>query len=69
MNVRFNEEIRIHLLVKWSYAYRAARRGDWQKYASDRERFKFKINNYYAPIITPVLEYKIKYMQCNRSIE
>lgn len=60
MNVHFNEAVQIHVLVKWKFAYQAARRGHWEQHARDRERFRFKIKNYYSIIINPVLENMIK---------
>ncbi|XP_066144258.1 uncharacterized protein [Euwallacea fornicatus] len=30
----------IHPMIKWSYAYQAARKGPWEMYARDRDRFK-----------------------------
>lgn len=34
----------IHIMVKWDYAYRAARKGPWEEMARDRERFRGRIN-------------------------
>lgn len=41
--VRFASEhslCQVHPMVKWSYAYQAARKGPWEMYARDRCRFK-----------------------------
>ncbi|KAK9874266.1 hypothetical protein WA026_002619 [Henosepilachna vigintioctopunctata] len=34
----------IHPMIKWSFAYQAARKGPWEMYARDRERFKNRIS-------------------------
>lgn len=47
LQVRFaNEEIlcKAHPIIKWAYVYRAARKGPWEQYARDRERFRVKID-------------------------
>lgn len=41
--IKFSATPTIHVLYKWSYAYRAARTSDWETYARDRERFNFRI--------------------------
>ncbi|KAL3270936.1 hypothetical protein HHI36_021441 [Cryptolaemus montrouzieri] len=44
--VRFADEkelCEIHPMVQWSFAYQAARKGPWEMYARDRERFKNRI--------------------------
>lgn len=33
----------IHPMIKWSFAYKAARKGPWEMYAWDRARFKDRI--------------------------
>uniref|UniRef100_A0AAR5Q549 Protein DP71L n=2 Tax=Dendroctonus ponderosae TaxID=77166 RepID=A0AAR5Q549_DENPD len=33
----------VHRMIKWSYAYEAARKGHWETYARDRCRFKDRI--------------------------
>ncbi|KAJ3652141.1 hypothetical protein Zmor_018132 [Zophobas morio] len=35
----------IHPMVVWSYAYQAARKGPWEEYARDRDRFKNRVRN------------------------
>ncbi|KAK4878228.1 hypothetical protein RN001_010734 [Aquatica leii] len=35
----------IHPMIKWSYAYRKARKGPWEQHALDRMRFQNRINN------------------------
>lgn len=47
MPVQFNEERNTILQMRtWSFAYRDARRGPWQMFARDRERFCRKIYRY-----------------------
>lgn len=41
--VRFNEHIKVHQLVVWSYAYRFSRKMYWEFYAADRHRFQRRI--------------------------
>lgn len=41
--IRFNLQPKIHTMIKWDYAYRAARRGPWEEMARDRERFRGRI--------------------------
>uniref|UniRef100_A0A1I8NP93 Uncharacterized protein n=1 Tax=Stomoxys calcitrans TaxID=35570 RepID=A0A1I8NP93_STOCA len=53
--VRFNTKPEVHVMHAWNYAYRAARKGHWEMYARDRERFKMRINRV-ANILNPILE-------------
>lgn len=39
----------------WNYAYRAARKGNWEMYARDRERFKMRIDRT-AHVLNRILE-------------
>lgn len=39
----------------WNYAYRAARKGEWEMYARDRERFKLRIQRV-ALTLNPILD-------------
>lgn len=41
--VRFNTKPLIHIMYTWNYAYREARKGDWETYARDRQRFLVRI--------------------------
>lgn len=58
MPVHFNEERNTILcMVTYSFAYRAARRGPWEMYARDRERFHRKIKQY-AIVLDKILDPK-----------
>jgi hypothetical protein len=42
--VKFDLNIKIHVLRVWNFAYSESRKGDtWQQFARDRERFKMRI--------------------------
>lgn len=41
--VRFNPKPEVHVMRMWDFAYRQARKGDWEMAARDRERFKKRI--------------------------
>ncbi|XP_043915625.1 uncharacterized protein LOC122791766 [Protopterus annectens] len=41
--VRFSDEVKVHHMIAWDYAYRAARKGPWEQYARDRCRFQRRI--------------------------
>lgn len=44
--VRFDDSRnKIHTLRTWSYAYRQARKGLWEREAIDRIRFQHRIDN------------------------
>lgn len=68
MLVRFEENVQVRHLFVWRYAHRAARRGNWEQCARDRERFKLKIKYFYEDIINPVLESKIKQITSNNIV-
>lgn len=53
--VRFNTKPTVHVMHTWSYAYRAARKGEWEMYARDRERFKLRIQRA-ALTLNPILD-------------
>lgn len=36
--------VQIKYMVVWSFAYHSSRRGNWEEYARDRERFKRRIH-------------------------
>ncbi|KAL5006679.1 hypothetical protein ScPMuIL_015485 [Solemya velum] len=46
---------KIQPMIVWGYAYRAARKGPWEQFARDRERFSRKITDI-QDVILPVLE-------------
>lgn len=52
--VSFDLEPKIHTMYTWQYAYKAARCGEWELFARDRERFSLRINRL-SNIINPVL--------------
>jgi len=47
----------VHVMVKWNYAYRAARKGPWEEIARDNNRFKGRINSI-AHVLDPILKSK-----------
>ncbi|XP_028128079.1 uncharacterized protein LOC114324429 isoform X2 [Diabrotica virgifera virgifera] len=56
--VRFadNEDLcEIHQMVQWSFAYRKARKGPWEEYARDRERFNKRISET-ERILAPIFD-------------
>lgn len=53
--MRFNTKPTVHVMHTWSYAYRAARKGEWEMYARDRERFKLRIQRT-ALTLNPILQ-------------
>lgn len=60
--VRFNENVKIHHMVAWTFAYNAARKGKWLQIACDRARFKHKIEFFFDLLLKPILESKINYI-------
>ncbi|XP_065835734.1 sericin-2-like [Oscarella lobularis] len=54
--VRFQADSlnRVHCIVAWNYAYRAARKGPWESLANDRARFQKRIRDL-EPVLSPVL--------------
>lgn len=55
--MRFDPIPIVHIMVKWNYAYRAARKGPWEEMARDNERFKGRINSIEA-VLNPILTSK-----------
>ena len=49
-----SELVKVHLMVKWQYAYRACRGGPWEQMARDRDRFRARIEHT-AKILNPCL--------------
>ena len=43
MQVRFCDKVVVHRMVAWSFAYRKARKGDWERYSRDEMRFRCKV--------------------------
>lgn len=41
--VQFQDNPEVHCIVAWNYAYRAARKGPWEKLAVSRDRFKKRV--------------------------
>lgn len=58
--VKFNLIPTVHTMVKWNYAYRAARQGPWEEMARDRDRFKQRINCI-ATVLNPILTNQHRY--------
>ena len=52
------ELVVIHHIIAWSFAYRAARRGPWEEYARDRDRFTRRIECC-ASVLEPCLLKKL----------
>ncbi|KAH8322540.1 hypothetical protein KR074_003108 [Drosophila pseudoananassae] len=52
--VRFNLKPEVHVMLAWDFAYRAARKSEWQLIARDRDRFQKRIKCV-APILNPIL--------------
>ena len=42
-------------MLTWIYAYRAARKGDWERYARDADRFRERIDSM-AAVLAPVFD-------------
>lgn len=42
-------------MLTWTHAHRAARRGDWERFARDADRFRERIDST-AAILTPILD-------------
>ena len=61
--VHFNDFVKVHHLVAWNYAYRAARSGPWMYYGINRARFKRRIRHI-GSILKPILLAKLE-AQCH----
>ncbi|XP_035787639.1 uncharacterized protein LOC118464396 [Anopheles albimanus] len=53
--VRFNTKPVVHVMRAWDYAYRQARKGEWEMAARDRERFRKHIADL-EPVLGPALQ-------------
>ncbi|KAJ0029145.1 hypothetical protein NQD34_004142, partial [Periophthalmus magnuspinnatus] len=43
LQVRFSNEVKVHVMRSWRFAHEAARRGQWEESARDRDRFRRRI--------------------------
>ena len=57
------ELVEVHYIFAWNYAYRACRKGPWEQYAADRDRFCKKIQ-VLDEIIRPCLLAKLSDSSC-----
>ncbi|KAJ8974630.1 hypothetical protein NQ317_009021 [Molorchus minor] len=58
--VRFAEDgklCEVHPMVQWAFAYHQSRKGPWEEYARDRERFSRRIADM-EKIISPIFDIK-----------
>uniref|UniRef100_A0A2M4A1P9 Putative phosphatase-1 catalytic subunit binding region n=1 Tax=Anopheles triannulatus TaxID=58253 RepID=A0A2M4A1P9_9DIPT len=53
--VRFNTKPVVHVMRAWDFAYRQARKGEWEMAARDRERFRKHIADL-EPVLGPALQ-------------
>lgn len=53
--VRFNTKPVVHVMRAWDFAYRQARKGEWEMAARDRERFRNRIADLEA-VLGPALQ-------------
>uniref|UniRef100_A0A182MSM9 Uncharacterized protein n=1 Tax=Anopheles culicifacies TaxID=139723 RepID=A0A182MSM9_9DIPT len=53
--VRFNTKPVVHVMRVWDFAYRQARKGDWETTARDSERFRKRIADL-EPVLGPALQ-------------
>ncbi|XP_053666060.1 uncharacterized protein LOC128715202 [Anopheles marshallii] len=53
--VRFNLKPVVHVMRAWDFAYRQARKGDWEMAARDSERFRKRITDL-EPVLGPALQ-------------
>ncbi|XP_055589141.1 uncharacterized protein LOC129741437 [Uranotaenia lowii] len=60
--VRFNPNPEVHVMRQWDFAYRQARKGEWEMAARDRERFRKRIDeteNILRPLFDSTLRRRI----------
>ena len=62
MRVQFKETVKVHYMFVWTFAYKTARQSPWTQIAVNRAHFKYKINNFYEPLLTPILRNKINHI-------
>ena len=60
-----SELVTVHCIVAWKYAYRACRKGPWEQYAVDRERFNKRIQAANA-VLAPCLLEKLRATQITK---
>ncbi|XP_049545734.1 uncharacterized protein LOC125957223 [Anopheles darlingi] len=53
--VRFNTKPVVHVMRAWDFAYRQARKGEWEMAARDRERFRKHVADL-EPVLGPALQ-------------
>ncbi|XP_055682695.1 uncharacterized protein LOC129789708 [Lutzomyia longipalpis] len=53
--VRFNLKPEVHVIRAWEFAYRQARKGNWDQVARDRDRFEKRILSL-GRVLSPILE-------------
>ena len=53
-----NQLEEVHCIIAWQYAYRSARKGFWEHYALDRDRFRNRIDSV-ARVVEPCLRQKL----------
>lgn len=64
--VRFSSNVDVHIMRTWNFAYRQARKGEWEMAARDRERFKKRIDEA-AEILEPIFQPNVrKRIYCER---
>lgn len=64
--VRFRDGpdlVTVHHLIAWDFAYRASRKGPWEEYARDRDRFQKRIEET-AKVVEICLIKKLKQISC-----
>ncbi|XP_039453381.1 uncharacterized protein LOC120432235 [Culex pipiens pallens] len=55
LTVRFNFKTQVHVMRVWDYAYRQARKSEWEIAARDRAWFKRRIENT-EPVLGPIFD-------------
>ena len=65
--VQFSPKVKVHPMVVWSFAYKAARKGPWEQCARDRERFKKRIADVEEKIIHVLKSHDQSHMTLDQS--